>query len=163
MLLDLTPTLKLGLTGLLALALACGGAWTYNTGRTHGAASVQAQWDKARAQATKEYEAKLNQARSTERDLQDQLEKLRKEKADEKARADVRYRALLDSVRNRPERPPEVAARPEATSAGPGATGAQLYREDAEFLIGEARRADNLRASLQECRAAYENARRKLN
>ncbi len=54
--------------------------------------------------------------------------------------------ALLVSVRNRPSRVSEPAG-PSCT----GATGAQLYRDDAEFLVREAARADELRASLDAC------------
>lgn len=55
----------------------------------------------------------------------------------------------LDSLRNRTERPAVV---PEtARTCESGGTGADLFRTDAEFLVREAARADNIRAGLDAC------------
>lgn len=57
-----------------------------------------------------------------------------------------RLRSDLDGLRNRPERLSETSR---ATCAG--ASGADLSRPDAEFLVGLAANADRLRAALDAC------------
>ncbi len=65
--------------------------------------------------------------------------------------------AALAELRNRPRRPAPGTA--EATGNGQaasGCTGAQLYGNDAEFLIREAVDADKLRVGLKACYAQYD-------
>lgn len=65
--------------------------------------------------------------------------------------------AALAELRNRPRRPAPGTA--EATGNGQaasGCTGAQLYGNDAEFLIREAADADKLRVGLKACYAQYD-------
>lgn len=64
----------------------------------------------------------------------------------------------VDSLRNRPERPRDLPDHPRIDCAG--ATGAELSREDSEFLVREAARADEIRAGLEAC-YAYADAVRK--
>ncbi len=64
--------------------------------------------------------------------------------------------AALVSLRERPLRSSNV---PGSSGTCPPATGAQLSREDAEFLAGEAARADAVAASLRYCRLTYDMAR----
>ena len=47
-------------------------------------------------------------------------------------------------------------SRTDKASNGQGGTGATLYAEDAEFLIREAARADEIRAGLQACYSQYD-------
>ena len=63
--------------------------------------------------------------------------------------------AALVSLRERPLRGANL---PGAAGTCPPATGAQLSREDAEFLAREAARADAVVAELNYCRLNYENA-----
>ena len=46
--------------------------------------------------------------------------------------------------------------RPESPNAGSCGTGATLYAQDAEFLIREAARADEIRAGLEACYKQYD-------
>lgn len=57
----------------------------------------------------------------------------------------------LDSLRRRPERAGNLPDHPRADCSG--ATGTELSRPDAEFLAGEAARADGIRAGLEACYA----------
>lgn len=72
-------------------------------------------------------------------------------------------RTQLDSalveLRKRPSRMPV----PDTTGAAKGATGAELSREDAEFLAREAARADSVIAQLKYCYKMYDEARDILN
>ena len=67
--------------------------------------------------------------------------------------------AALVSLRERPLRGANVPGTP---SSCPPATGAQLSREDAEFLAREAARADALVAELRTCHAFYKSAEGKF-
>lgn len=61
----------------------------------------------------------------------------------------------LERLRNRPARP--AAGMPQNSDVQcKGATGAELSREDAEFLGREAARADILRTALQACYLAHD-------
>lgn len=84
---------------------------------------------------------------------------------------DRHYRIILDGMRNRPERPAEghtAVAGGAGNSPSPkaevnaGATGQQLYREDAIFLVWEAARADTLRIDLNTCVEQYGTAQNTL-
>ena len=80
-----------------------------------------------------------------------------KDKEDAIKGINKRHAAIVSGLRQRTERPVTVPAVKEASSAavctGAGSTGEQLYRQDAEFLIGEAAKADILREALKTCRA----------
>jgi hypothetical protein len=66
-------------------------------------------------------------------------------------------RADLERMRRRPERPANAAGMPDADRAAcAGASGAELSRPDAEFLVREAARADDLRAGLLACYAVID-------
>ena len=64
--------------------------------------------------------------------------------------------AALVSLRQRPLRGANLSGSP---GACPSATGAQLSREDAEFLTREAARADNLLAEVKTCHIFYQSAK----
>lgn len=76
----------------------------------------------------------------------------------EKADLQRRVAALTDSLRNRPDRPASGGDVPQSPANPMACTGAGLYREDGAFLVGESARADQLRADLAACQAAYDAA-----
>jgi hypothetical protein len=59
---------------------------------------------------------------------------------------------LLDAVSELRKRP----GRSEQASTGQSCNGTRLYAEDAEFLVREAARADEIRAGLQACYKQYD-------
>ncbi len=118
----------------------------YKHGHDVGAQEIQSQWDDERAQAA-----------IKSQELQSTVDKLRETKNRELAKLNRDVRNLTDSLRSRPERPSSAAT----ASAGDdrdGCTGATVYKQDGEFLIGEATRADQLRIALIQCQAAYQSA-----
>jgi hypothetical protein len=138
---QIVVTLVLALFSLLA---------GYGYGVKDGAQHVQAKWDK-------ENSDNATAQRDKEAELQASMDKLREDKNRETAKLRRTVAALTDSLRNRPERP----AVPEIASAGDGAsgcTGAELYKPDGNFLVGEAARADQLRLALKVCQEAYQSA-----
>ena len=123
---------------------------SYYAGERAGAAKVQAQWNTEKA-------AVAIAQREKEAALQAGMDKLRKEKNNELARLNRHVRALSDSLRDRPERP-AVPASASAGDGAPGCTGAELYKPDGQFLVGESSRADQIRIALKTCQSAYEAA-----
>ena len=152
---------------LIAAILAVAGWAIYANGLAAGRAEIQAQWDRQRiADAAATVQAALR-ARTREQALQSTADKIREEKNREIRHLSAARDAALRELRNRDERPAgsvHPAADDQAAGAGPGTscTGAQLYRSDAEFLVWEAARADEVRTHLSECRAAYSAAYKAL-
>jgi hypothetical protein len=102
-------------------------------------------------------------ARDKERKLTQDAANFAQEKQDEINRIESERDAALASLRNRPERPTAVTGSlPGAPADCKGATGAELFRSDAEFLTREAARADKLRTALDQCYRQYD-AGQKMN
>lgn len=148
---------------LIAAILAIAGWIIHASGLAAGRAEIQAKWDRRRiADAAANVQAAM-QARAREQALQSTADKIRQEKTREIRHLSAAHDAALRELRNRDERPAvgsHAAADADPAGAGPVAscTGAQLFRSDAEFLVWEAARADEVRAHLSECRAAYDAA-----
>lgn len=124
-------------------------------------ASKQATIDKMDAlgrQADKDW-------RAAEKSLATNVITIQKEKDDAIAHIVADRDAQLAELLRRPSRGSAPASASTVASNGPaivGSTGAELFREDAEFLVREAARADTVRASLLACYAQYETARSTL-
>ena len=90
-------------------------------------------------------------------DLQANADKLRGEKDAQIAILSNQRDAALASLRARPARPSAPASDGQTAT---GCTGSQLYRDDGEFLVREAARADEIRIALKVCYAEYDAARK---
>jgi hypothetical protein len=78
-----------------------------------------------------------------------------KDKEDAIKTINKRHAGIVNGLRQRAERPvPSISQETPVApvSSGARSTGESLYREDAEFLIGEAAKADILREALTVCR-----------
>lgn len=142
--------------GVLAVTALGAGLFGYS----QGAKSVQAELDAYRAATAMAQEQLREQALTRERALQVKADEARKEVNREKTRIAAVQRDLADSLRKRPDRPSDggVPAPAGDRDAAPSCTGAELYRGDAQFLVGLAARADALRLQLAACQAAYGEA-----
>lgn len=100
-------------------------------------------------------------ARDREHELAAEHEQTEKVK-DEKIRTlDTKLASALGRLRDRETRPSGGLPKDACPAGGPkGATGAQLFREDGEFLAREAARADRLAIELDACYSAYNAARK---
>jgi hypothetical protein len=146
---------------VLAVVFAYGaGHWQ---GDEAGQAKVQAQWDKEKAKLAEEYAANVAAMREKEQVMQSNADKLREDKNRELREANARNTALLNSLQHRPNRTESSGVSTTASNRTNGCTGKELYREDGAVLIGIAREADELRASLKQCYSQYEAARKTLN
>ena len=154
---------KLKTTAAIATAFimsVAGTAWyAYSSGKQSGMSETQTRWDAEVAAMALAQAAELERAMAKTAELQAQVEQITRSHRNEVNRIRREHSALVDSLRDRPDRPADSGAVPGATSAGAepatGCTGAELYRPDGEFLAGEAARADQLRLALAACIAAY--------
>jgi hypothetical protein len=157
----------LAVSAIATTTLLAGTAWySYNRGSQYGMSVIQTQWDAEKllvAQAQAEEQMKALQK---ERALQALIAKQRKEHKYEADRLSILYESALSRLSDRPDRP-DSGGVPEGsdTGTGPatGCTGAELYRPDAEVLVGIARDADQLRIALKACVAHTTEIERQLN
>ena len=114
--------------------------------------------EKKEKQTNKEIN-KQSKAEKTVRDKEHQYQadadQIRKDKD---AQIKVINTQLVDAISELRKRP----SRTDQANAGQSCNGTRLYSEDAEFLIREAARADELRAELQQCQAQYNELRQAL-
>lgn len=96
-------------------------------------------------------------ARSKEQAAATTLAIIEQKASNEQKRLSADLAAAYRELRNRPQRPSggDLSKNP---AGGLGCTGAQLYRGDAAFLVGESARADKLRIELSACQAKYDAA-----
>ena len=142
----LNPWVLLGALAT-AIALLFGGyAWGSSAKNTYWISRINA--DKAAA---------VQQALSMERVNQEKANVAIRKQAADQAAINNRLRADLAGLRNRAERTSNLP-----TVSGhscSGATGAELSRSDAGFLVGESARADEIRAGLIACYAVMDGVR----
>lgn len=138
---------------IIGIALVLGGYVLYSFHVQSIEKKTNAKWEKAlteeREKNSKIEKAILEGVRKLEEDKNVKIQNLN---------ADVKR--LTVSLRKRPSREVIYRNTPETTRA---CTGAGLYREDGEFLIGEAARANKIRIERDFYYNQYEQARKKLD
>lgn len=147
---------------LLSLVVSLAMWMVYREGIKAGRDEVTVEWQADRIAQARANAAALLRAREREQTLRETIDHLRDEYGQKIQRISLERGALVRELRRRPGRPADYVP-PAAAVAGaePAAScsGDQLYRSDGEFLAGLAADADVVRASLMECRAAYDAAR----
>jgi len=144
------------------IAVALAGAGGYVKGTAHGKAEVQSAWDQERAKQAEEYAKAQAAAREKEQALQAQADQLRKESYEQIKDINARSDKLINSLRQRPERPTTSAgAVSSPTESCGGASGKELASRDAIFLAGYSADAARLQAALDTCVKQYEALRPK--
>jgi hypothetical protein len=158
---DMLPKLILSAVALLMTAAAL--LWAvWHDGYDAGSDAVMTEWQAERAEQARQRSADLIQARRREIDLEIKLTQLRGEHRETVNRITADRDAAVRELRRRPERPAgylPAANQAAGAVAGPSCGADQLYREDAAAALGIAADADTVRASLTECRSAYDAAR----
>lgn len=95
--------------------------------------------------------AKQEQAlRDKEHQYQSDADQIRKEKDAQIRDINSKLVDAVSELRKRPGRTTE-------TNTGQSCNGSRLYAEDAEFLVREAARADEIRAGLEACYKQYDS------
>ena len=152
--------LRIGLL-LAALAAVTAGLWAVHShGVEQGRADVQSSWDAAKlAQSQADLEEELR-VRAYEQSLQTTADNLRKAKDDQIAEISRDRDAARASLRMRLSTPRPASYVPPDPGVGPSCSGASLFTEDREFLIGIAAEADGLRAAYLSCEAQYNEVMR---
>lgn len=92
-----------------------------------------------------------------ENKYQEALVKSQKEKENAIKDLNKRHASIVSGLQQRTQRPTDKETpSPSPVCTGTGSTGDRLYREDAEFLIGEAARAEVIKQALRACRQQLE-------
>jgi hypothetical protein len=148
-------------------AAICAGAIATSCATGHQRDSARLQLAELKASTAAQEETRSETARKAEaghrareRDHAKAIETTTQKATDEKRHLTALVADLRGQLRNRPQRPPAAGggAVPGGSASPVACTGAQLYREDAELLVGESDRADGLRIQLADCRARYDAA-----
>jgi hypothetical protein len=126
-----------------------------------GKDAIKADWEADKAAAALRLAKAEEAARENERNMQAAADEFERQKREEIERLTDKHRVLVDSLRQRPARPAvsNVPAAASNAQSAPVCTGAELHREDAEFLVREALRGDQLRAELEACYQQYDKVR----
>lgn len=142
--------------GTFAAGLAAG--WVVNGWRLEARiASLEASYAKAYA------EAQLA-ARNKEQALVKQFEEIRKSKDAQIKNISNRLASALNGLQNRPGRPDPMPDNSQHGNAGSaGCSPAELYREDAEFLVQFSATTEEMKEGLKYCIAQYNAAREIIN
>lgn len=139
----MTPDLQALATKLAIIAGLCAACWVGGCTQERHAQELKASAAEGAAKARQE-------------GLTDEFEQIRRSKDEAMLRLADYLRRDLAGVQHRPARLPE----PVRSSACRGSTGSELSREDAEFLVREAARADELVEQLRESRGQVNALRR---
>ena len=157
----LTPKvwLELAVVALIAYAGWFGYNWVYD----RGYAASEAEHLAAKLALAEATVKAMADTKATSDRLQADKDQLRRDKDAQLASINSTLAAALAGLHDRPARD-SAGHLPidSGTGAKLGATGADLLRQDSEFLTRESARADRLRADLIECQSAYSKAREAL-
>ena len=137
-------------TAILAFGVLVG--WVINGWR------LNANIASLRASQAEEVSRYYQAARTAEKALITATEGIRRQKDAEIKVITGKLQSALGELRQRQERPSSADTARDCK----GTTGAELSRQDAEFLIREAARADQLRSALELCYRQYDTVRESL-
>jgi alkanesulfonate monooxygenase SsuD/methylene tetrahydromethanopterin reductase-like flavin-dependent oxidoreductase (luciferase family) len=152
----MNPYLILG----VVFAVGVAGAGGLYKGHRLGKAEVQQAWDKEKAEQYAAYAKAQEEARKKEQELQAQADQLRKESYEQIKDINARSDRLINSLRQRPERPTQTGSVSSTAESCSGASGKELASRDAIFLAGYSADAQRLQAALDTCIKQYETLRK---
>jgi len=152
----MNPYLILG----VVFAVGVAGAGGLYKGHRLGKAEVQQAWDKEKAEQYAAYAKAQEEARKKEQELQAQADQLRKESYEQIKDINARSDRLINSLRQRPERPTQTGSVSSTAESCSGASGKELASRDAIFLAGYSADAQRLQAALDTCIKQYEALRK---
>lgn len=148
---------------LAAAALIAGLCWWgYSAIYDRGAESVQVLWTAEKLETAQQSAKIAADALKVTSDLQASADKQRENSNAQIKALNATLGTALAGLSSRAPRPGDGSL-PASAGTGTGCTGAQLYRQDGEFLSRESARADRLRIQLASCETAYAEVAEKLN
>jgi hypothetical protein len=126
---------------------------------TEGANSVQVKWDAVETERSKVVAEEKTKKALADLAMKNESEAQMRLLNEKNKSLNATVATITRELRNRPDRPtnPGTTNLPSNPTTEPatGSTGKELYRADAEFLIGEAARAEKLIILLESCKAQY--------
>lgn len=151
---------------LLALSLV--GAKLHYNGYTAGKAEVQGKWNAQKLIDSSTVITVIETERLKQKQLQTNLDLQRVDYEKSVKASNAKYASLVNSLRERAERPTSSAsdqgkAGGATTATNGSCTGLQLYRQDGEFLAGFARDSETVRLDLLSCVQQYNLVRTSIN
>ena len=144
----------------VVFAVGVAGAGGLYKGHRLGKAEVQQAWDKEKAEQYAAYAKAQEEARKKEQELLAQADQLRKESYEQIKDINARSDRLINSLRQRPERPTQTGSVSSTAESCSGASGKELASRDAIFLAGYSADAQRLQAALDTCIKQYETLRK---
>lgn len=98
-------------------------------------------------------------------ELQQSFDNIQKDKDAKIKTLNARVASLTRSLQERPSRPEPSGVSNDSgvEESKPGSTGVGLYREDSEFLLGEAARAEMIKEELLTCYKSYDASKEALD
>ncbi len=160
----MNPLILLNWRVWAVLGLAAALMFTGWKAHSMGEAEVQAKWDAQSLEIAKQSLKLSEEATRTTDTLQANADETIEAKNAKITKLSSDLYVALNGLRNRPQRPAGIdLSKGASAGANTSCTGAQLYREDAEFLDREAARAERLLADLAQCQTQYNTVREALN
>lgn len=151
-------------TNIAICALAVAGTYYWHS------VKVQEARDEVRVEIAQESKRQIDlltiRASKTESALKEQIRKVEDDKQVQKAADAARINTLLASLRNRPERRASESNLPGDScncESKVGATGVQLARPDAEFLVRFTGMGSELQTELKSCYRKYDEVKDTLD
>jgi hypothetical protein len=128
-----------------------------------GEKSIIAKWNADKLLQAEADKQALQYSIKESKVLQAHSDKLQAKKDEQAKIISAKLATALSELRNRESR--EGASADNSSSSGTkrSCSGANLYREDAEFLVREASSADRVKVELQECQQKYNKVRDTIN
>ena len=128
-----------------------------------GKDTISAEWNAAKLKQAEDDKAALQYSIKESKVLQSHSDKIQAKKDEQTKIISAKLTAALSELRNRESR--ESVSSNNGTTSEPrsSCSGANLYREDAEFLVREASSADRVKVTLQECQQKYNKVRDTIN
>ena len=155
----IVPYKAIIIAGVIAVALV-GVSWkSYDLGKE----SVTAEWNKDKLRIAEEEKAILAYSIKESKVLQSHSDRIQGEKDARIKAINARLSDSLSQLQNRPSRGISAADSSTASESVKGCTGANLLREDAEFLTRDSARSDRINVLLLECQDKYNDVRDRIN
>lgn len=162
----LTPTNILRFVALAAIAVVIFIFYQFSYNR--GAAAVTQKYTAEKLAMANESVKILTESIKINKDLQASVETQRGEANAQIKSINKSISAVITGLRDRPDRNNKTDTVPANSSgtcpvSGSSCSGAGLYKQDAEFLIGETARTEQLKIALNQCEAQYNLVKAKVN
>lgn len=149
---------------IVIAVVAIAGTYGYNKVYELGAASVQTKWDKVEQERSRVIEQIKLETEKKNLEIVTKAAAQQKVLNEKIVTLNKSLNTALASLSNRPDRPsPGTKINSTGIESAKSCTGAELYRPDAEFLVREATRADEMKLYWEQCQLQYNLIREKIN